>query len=77
MTTTTRPPTLGEMPTPQQLTRVNGSSPSGKDRTWHEWMMLGVGLTALLALVAIVAAVVSLSSKTSTSTTIFVTRPPQ
>lgn len=70
MATTTRPPTVGEMPTPQQFTRVNGTSPTGKDRAWHEWMMIGVGLTALLTIVAIIASVVALSSKTSTTTTI-------
>lgn len=70
MATSTTPPTLGEMPAPDHLTRVNGTPPPGKDRTWHEWMMMGVGVTCLLALVAIVASIVALSSKTSATTTI-------
>ena len=70
MATVTRPPKIGEMPVPQHSARVNGTPPPGQDSTWHEWMMIGVGLTASLALVAIIASVVALSSKTSTSTTI-------
>ena len=70
MATATKPPTFGEMPTPQQDTRVNGTSPQSRDRAWHEWMMIGVGLTAMLTVVAIIASVVALSSKTSTTTTI-------
>lgn len=70
MATSTRPPTIDQLPPPGQFATVNGSSPAGKDRTWHEWMMMGVGLTAVLALVAIIASVVALSSKTATTTTI-------
>lgn len=70
MATVTAPPPVGEMPTPEQVTRVNGTPPPGRDRTWHEWMMIGVGLTAVLAFVAIIASVLALSSKTSSSTTI-------
>lgn len=70
MATPTRPPTVGQMPSPDPSTQVNGTLPPGRDRTWHEWMMIGVGGTALLALVAIIASIIALSSRTANTTTI-------
>lgn len=66
MATSTKPPNFTDLP----LTPVNGSRPPGSDRSWHEWMMLGVVLTAGLALVAIIASVIALSNKTATTTTV-------
>lgn len=69
MATSTKPPTPNDLP----LIQVNGNKvpqTSSKDQTWHEWMIVGVGLTAVLALVAIIASVVALSNKTATTTTI-------
>jgi len=43
---------------------------ASKEKAWHEWMMVAVGLTALLSVMAIIVSVVSLSSSsTSTSST--------
>jgi plastocyanin len=39
-----------------------------KERAWHEWLMVGVGLTALLSVMAIIVSVVALASKSSTTT---------
>jgi plastocyanin len=66
MATSTNPPNL----TNPQLTNVNGVRPPSSDRSWHEWMMIGVVLTAGLALVAIIASIVALSNKTATTQTI-------
>jgi plastocyanin len=66
MATSTKPP----MFTDPQVKAVNGTRPPNRDRSWHEGMMLGVGLTAGLALVAIIASVIALANKTATTTTI-------
>lgn len=39
---------------------------SKKERAWHEWMMIGVGLTGLLSIMAIIVSVVALASKSQT-----------
>ena len=41
---------------------------SAKERAWHEWMMVGVGLTGLLSVLAIIVSVVALASKSSNTT---------
>jgi len=66
MPTSTKPPTFTDL----EVKAVNGTRPPNRDRSWHEGMMLGVGLTAGLALVAIIASVIALANKTATTTTI-------
>ena len=39
-----------------------------QERAWHEWLMIGVGLTAMLSIMAIIVSVVALASKSSTTT---------
>jgi membrane fusion protein, multidrug efflux system len=41
-----------------------------KDRAWHEWMGVAVGLTGLLAIMATVVSVVALASTNSSTTTV-------
>lgn len=65
MATSTRPPISTD-----PRTHLNGTQPPSGDRSWHEWMMVGVVLTAGLALVAIIASIVALSNKTAATTTI-------
>lgn len=43
--------------------------PSSKERAWHEWMMIAVGLTGLVAVLAIIVSVAALSSSGSGGTT--------
>ncbi len=45
------------------------SAAERKERAWHEWMMVAVGLTGLLSLMAIVVSAVALSSSSKTTTT--------
>ena len=70
MPTSTQPPTIDELPGPESFARVNGASGTPQNGAWHQWMMMALGLTALLTVVAIAASVISLSSKTATTTTI-------
>lgn len=70
MATSTRPPSFDQPPSPEQSARLNGNGSVPGERTWHEWMMMGIGMTAALALLAIVASIVALSSKTASTTTI-------
>ena len=44
------------------------SGPERKERAWHEWMMVAVGLTGLLSLMAIVVSAVALSSSSKVTT---------
>ena len=51
-------------------TRVYGNPPSGRvgdqrvdaERAWHDWMMVGVGITGLLSILAIILSFVALGS---------------
>ncbi len=45
-----------------------------KERAWHEWMMVAVGLTALLSVLATIIASLALSSSSQTKTTVVTTR---
>jgi hypothetical protein len=65
------PTRFDRVPPPEQAARVNGNTPEDTgSRTWHEWMITGIGVTALLAVVAIVASVVALAGKSSNTTTV-------
>lgn len=68
MPTSTRPSNFEKPPSPDAL--LNGSESTASDRTWHEWMMVGIGLTGLLAAIAIVAAMVALANNNKSTTTI-------
>ncbi len=46
-----------------------------KDRAWHEWMMVGVGLTGLLAILAVIVSVAALSSGGTRTTTVMQAAP--
>ncbi len=41
-----------------------------KERAWHEWMMVAVGLTGVLSILAVIISAVALSSKSPTTTTV-------
>lgn len=49
------------------LERVKDAEGVSKDRAWHEWMMIAVGLTGLLSIMAIIVSVVALGSTSSNS----------
>ena len=72
MATPTRSPNPPDrMPPLEHAARINGKAPVATgDRAWHEWMMTGIGLTALFAVVAIIASVVALAGKSSNTTTV-------
>jgi plastocyanin len=46
-----------------------------KERAWHEWMMITVGLTGLLSLMALVVSAVALSSSSKTTTVMAAATP--
>jgi len=54
-------------------TRVYGNRPDGRigdervsaERAWHDWMMVGVGITALLSVLAIIVSFVALGSSST------------
>lgn len=46
--------------------RPDGEDPQeSKDRAWHDWMMVAVGLTALVSVLALIVGIVALSSSSS------------
>lgn len=72
MATPTRSPNPPDrLPPVEHAARLNGNTPVPTgDRPWHQWMMAGIGLTALFAVVAIIASVVALAGKSSSTTTV-------
>lgn len=46
-------------PTPDAVHETDAAS---KEAAWHQWMMVGVGLTALMSILAIIVSMVALSS---------------
>jgi Cupredoxin-like domain len=71
MATPTQSPNPVDRALVEHVARVNGNSaPTAGTRAWHESMLTGIALTALLAVVAIVASLIALSGKSSTTTTV-------
>jgi plastocyanin len=53
-----------------------GEAPPRKDQVWRQWMMVGVGLTALMSIMAIIVSVVALASDNQTTNTATQTSAP-
>jgi plastocyanin len=71
MAAPTQSPRPSDRALAEHVARVNGNSaPAGGTRAWHESMMTGIALTAVLAIVAIVASLLALAGKTSSTTTV-------
>jgi plastocyanin len=57
-----------DRPPEEEPPKRSDEARSEKERAWHEWMMIGVGLTGLLSILAIIVSVVALASKSQTQT---------
>jgi plastocyanin len=72
----TEPPPINGLAAEKLTERVVTPDPlAGKERAWHDWMMVAVGLTALLSILAVIVSLVALSSSSSSTTTVQASAP--
>jgi plastocyanin len=70
------PPPVNGVAPEELIERADHNDPqASKERAWHDWMMVAVGLTAILSILAVIVSVVALSSSSSTTTTVQASAP--